>query len=129
MELAIVGVSKIRRAFQNKSEKLKNGYTHCKYSDCLFWTLLPLITSARHIILNTYFQPVMFRLLHAYARLVLPLYCRKITINQPENLKLQGPLLIAANHPNSFLDGMIVTTLFKHPVYSLARGDAFKKKG
>lgn len=40
-------------------------------------------------------------------------------------LKEPGPLLIAANHPNSFLDAIIVGTLFRSPVYSLARGDAF----
>ncbi len=40
----------------------------------------------------------------------------------------QGPLLIAANHPNSFLDAIIVGSLFKSPVYSLARGDAFAGK-
>jgi 1-acyl-sn-glycerol-3-phosphate acyltransferase len=40
-------------------------------------------------------------------------------------LRKQGPLLIASNHPNSFLDAIIIATLFKSPVYSLARGDAF----
>jgi len=40
----------------------------------------------------------------------------------------QGPLLIAANHPNSFLDAIITATLFKNPIYSLARGDAFRGK-
>ncbi len=35
-------------------------------------------------------------------------------------------MLLAANHPNSFLDGMILTTLFDQPVHALARGDAFK---
>lgn len=40
----------------------------------------------------------------------------------------QGPLLIAANHPNSFLDAIIISSLFKSPVYSLARGDAFASK-
>ena len=43
-------------------------------------------------------------------------------------LQSQGPLLIASNHPNSFLDAIILATLFKNPVYSLARGDAFKRK-
>jgi 1-acyl-sn-glycerol-3-phosphate acyltransferase len=43
-------------------------------------------------------------------------------------LKERGPLLIAANHPNSFLDAIIVGSLFKSPVYSLARGDAFAGK-
>ena len=49
-------------------------------------------------------------------------------INKPEVLKSKGPLLIAANHPNSFLDGIILTTLYDQPVHSLARGDAFQNK-
>jgi 1-acyl-sn-glycerol-3-phosphate acyltransferase len=36
--------------------------------------------------------------------------------------------LIASNHPNSFLDAIILATLFDKPVYSLTRGDTFKKK-
>jgi 1-acyl-sn-glycerol-3-phosphate acyltransferase len=59
--------------------------------------------------------------------MVVPLYCRQIKINKPELLHAKGPLLIAANHPNSFLDGIILTTLFQNPIYTLARGDAFKK--
>ena len=43
-------------------------------------------------------------------------------------LQQQGPMLLAANHPNSFLDAIIVATLFKSPIYSLARGDAFAGK-
>lgn len=50
-----------------------------------------------------------------------------IIINKPELLKENGPLLLACNHPNSFLDSVILDTLFKNPVWSLARGDAFKK--
>jgi len=66
--------------------------------------------------------------LKIYARLAIKVYCRRIIINRPEVLKSNGPLLLAANHPNSFLDGMILTTLFDHPVHSLARGDVFKNK-
>lgn len=43
-------------------------------------------------------------------------------------LNQKGPLLIASNHPNSFLDAVILSTLFKKPVHSLARGDAFAGK-
>jgi 1-acyl-sn-glycerol-3-phosphate acyltransferase len=43
-------------------------------------------------------------------------------------LRKEGPLIIASNHPNSFLDAIILATLFKSPVYSLARGDAFAGK-
>src|SRR5687768_5962071 len=47
-------------------------------------------------------------------------------INKPGMLQAAGPLLIAANHPNSFFDGTILTTLMDTPLYSLARGDAFR---
>lgn len=40
-------------------------------------------------------------------------------------LKEKGPLLLACNHPNSFLDSVILDVLFKEPIWSLARGDAF----
>lgn len=40
-------------------------------------------------------------------------------------MESEGPLLIAANHPNSFLDAIILAVLFEQPIYSLARGDAF----
>lgn len=61
------------------------------------------------------------------SRLAIRIYCRKVTINKPETLKIEGPVLIAANHPNSFLDSVILDTLFKNDIWSLARGDVFKK--
>lgn len=39
----------------------------------------------------------------------------------------RGPLLIIANHPNSFLDAIIIAAEFDQPVHFLARGDAFRK--
>ena len=62
------------------------------------------------------------------ARLGLPLYCRDIEINKRELLRHKGPLILACNHPNSFLDAIILCTLFDGTIYSLARGDAFKNK-
>lgn len=70
----------------------------------------------------------MFRLLKGYARLAVKIYCRKIVINNPDWLLAKGPLLLACNHPNSFLDGIILTTLFDADIWSLARGDAFRNK-
>lgn len=55
------------------------------------------------------------------------IFCRKIIVNRPEALKEKGPLLLACNHPNSFLDAVIINTLFRQTVWSLARGDAFRK--
>lgn len=72
---------------------------------------------------------MLYSFVKVIARLALPLYCRNIQILQKEILKYRnGPLLLAANHPNSFLDAVILCTLFDGTVYSLARGDAFKNK-
>ncbi len=42
-------------------------------------------------------------------------------------VNMRGPVLIAANHPNSFLDAIIIASIFKRPIHFLARGDAFHK--
>ncbi len=78
--------------------------------------------------LGHYLPPVFYSFIKFYARLTIKIYCRKIIVNKPELLNVRGPVLLACNHPNSFLDGMIITTLFDEPVHSLARGDAFKNK-
>lgn len=70
---------------------------------------------------------MLFSLLKFPAKLAFYIYCRHIRIRNKAMLEQEGPLLIAANHPNSFLDAIILATLFKQPVYSLARGDTFKK--
>ena len=76
---------------------------------------------------KSYLPAVLFCLLKGYARLAVSMCCRKIVIKQPHWLKAKGPLLLACNHPNSFLDGLLLTVLFENVVYSLARGDAFRK--
>ena len=56
------------------------------------------------------------------------IFCRNIIVNNRAILKKQGPLLLASNHPNSFLDAIILDILFEQPIWSLARGDVFKPK-
>ena len=69
---------------------------------------------------------MLFNILKIPARIAIYFYCRDISVNNKNMFSLKGPLLIAANHPNSFLDAIILATLFDKPIYSLARGDAFK---
>jgi 1-acyl-sn-glycerol-3-phosphate acyltransferase len=56
----------------------------------------------------------------------LKIYCSSIRVNQPGLLKSRGPLILACNHPNAFLDAIILGSLFHEPVHFLARGDAFR---
>ena len=46
---------------------------------------------------------------------------------RPALLHQPGPLVLASNHPNAFLDAIILGSLFHQPVHFLARGDAFEK--
>ena len=55
------------------------------------------------------------------------LFCHKIHLKNKQLFTTTGPLLIIANHPNSFLDALIIGSYYKRRVYFLARGDAFKK--
>ena len=71
---------------------------------------------------------MLYKFLHFPAKLALLIWCRRLRINKKEILNAEGPLLIAANHPNSFLDAILLCALFKRPIYSLARGDAFNNK-
>lgn len=60
-------------------------------------------------------------------RLALKIFCRKLTVSNREALQKPGPLLLVANHPNSFLDAIIIGSQCRHKVHFLARGDAFNK--
>lgn len=71
---------------------------------------------------------MLYYILKIISRLYIKIYCRNIRIHLKELLQTNGPVLLACNHPNSFLDAIILETLFKQPVYSLARGDAFNNK-
>ena len=61
-------------------------------------------------------------------RLSFFIFFRKVVVNKPEMLKSKGPLLLPFNHPNSFLDAIVLDIFFDQPIWSLARGDAFKGK-
>jgi 1-acyl-sn-glycerol-3-phosphate acyltransferase len=71
---------------------------------------------------------LLYKLLKIYVRLAIHLFCHSIDVDKRWLLQTKGPLLIAANHPNSFLDAILFDILFDIPITSLARGDAFKNK-
>lgn len=56
------------------------------------------------------------------------IFCKKITIINRIQFSKKGPLLVVANHPNSFLDAIIIGSIFQENVHFLARGDAFRQK-
>ncbi|MFN3587750.1 MAG: 1-acyl-sn-glycerol-3-phosphate acyltransferase [Spirosomataceae bacterium] len=60
-------------------------------------------------------------------RFVLGFFIKSKRIVGLSNIPSDGPVLLAVNHPNSFLDAIILACYLDRRVWSLARGDAFKK--
>src|SRR5690606_28383061 len=86
------------------------------------------VQAARNLSILFKYHPVLYHNLRIVTRLAIRIFCRRIIINKPEMLDEKGPLLLACNHPNSFLDAVILDTLFNQPIHSLARGDIFINK-
>lgn len=57
----------------------------------------------------------------------IPAYYKRIQVNSLKNLKVKGPVILAMNHPNAFMDAVAITFLC-YPIrtHYLARGDVFK---
>lgn len=70
---------------------------------------------------------MIYIVLRQFIRFVLRFYIKKVEVNGMENLPLQGAVMLAGFHPNSFLDALIINCKVDRPIWSLARGDAFKK--
>jgi 1-acyl-sn-glycerol-3-phosphate acyltransferase len=62
-----------------------------------------------------------------WVRLTLYWFVPKINFRNTDRQKEFGPTLLVANHPNSFLDALLIAVAHKRPLYFLARGDAFNK--
>lgn len=78
------------------------------------------------VIFSQIIVPLLYSVLQFVIRVSLRIFCANITMSNKAVLQTKGPLLLACNHPNGFLDAIIIGSLFKQPIYYLARGDAFK---
>jgi 1-acyl-sn-glycerol-3-phosphate acyltransferase len=70
---------------------------------------------------------MLYQLLKIWVRLGLPFFAKSISITGREKLAIRGPLVLAVNHPNSFLDAILLGAFMHHPVHFHTRGDVFKK--
>jgi 1-acyl-sn-glycerol-3-phosphate acyltransferase len=52
---------------------------------------------------------------------------RRIFVKTIANVPRKGPALLSCNHPNSFLDAIVVSLILKRDVHFLARSDVFRK--
>lgn len=69
---------------------------------------------------------MLYTVLKATIKIGIKVFFKNIQIRGLENLPLDRPVLIACNHPNAFMDALVVSVFVKKPFHYLARGDAFK---
>jgi len=71
---------------------------------------------------------MLWHLLKYYLCFVIAVFFKRSQVKNAKYLKVSGPVVLAVNHPNAFMDPIALTTLVYPPrLYYLARGDAFKK--
>src|SRR6202008_4609710 len=71
---------------------------------------------------------MLWHILKYYMCFVIAAYFKRSKTKNAHYLKVKGPVIIAMNHPNAFMDPIAFTTQVYPPrVYYLARGDTFKK--
>jgi len=66
-----------------------------------------------------------YSFLKVLVRFTLKIFFRKIFITGIEHIKSDTPQLIASNHPNGFLEPLLMACFFPKPLHFLVRGDVF----
>lgn len=70
---------------------------------------------------------MLYYTLRPFVTFILRLFNKHISITGLENIPKSGAVILASNHPNSFFDAIILCCTIDRRIWSLARGDVFKK--
>lgn len=71
---------------------------------------------------------MIYNFLRILANIAIRVFYGKIEVSGLENIPRKGPLLIASNHPNGFLEPIIIACLAPRQMHFMVRGDVFRKK-
>lgn len=84
--------------------------------------------AALFLLKNSHIAPAMslYTSTQAFLRFGFKLFYHKVHIKHIGNFPKEGPVLLVSNHPNSFMDALVIGAYLPRPTNFLARGDAFK---
>ncbi len=68
---------------------------------------------------------MLYRFLHIIAQIALRLFFKRLNIRGKEKIPYGVPLIVAANHPNTFMDPIIIASQLRQPVYFLTNASVF----
>lgn len=69
-----------------------------------------------------------YKFLKVLVGFALKIFFKKIFVSGIEHIKHDKPQLIASNHPNGFLEPLVMACYFPKDLHFLVRGDVFDKK-
>src|ERR1043165_3305202 len=61
-------------------------------------------------------------------KISLSIFFKKIVITGRENIPAQGPMIIVANHPNTFIDPLIIASITRQRIGFVATAGIFSNK-
>jgi len=70
----------------------------------------------------------MYHLLKLIVGIGIRLYYRQILVKNRENLDVQGPKIIIANHPNTLMDAWMIGHICNQRIYYMAKGTFFNSR-
>lgn len=71
---------------------------------------------------------MLWHIIKYYMSFVIAIFFKRTKVSNIKNIQVKGPVILAMNHPNAFMDPSAFSALVYPPrVRYLARGDAFKK--
>jgi len=73
-------------------------------------------------------QKLWYVMARFWVRLAVKLFYRRIEIHGRETYPADGPVLLAPNHQNAFMDALIPAVFAPRPIHYLVRADVFKSK-
>lgn len=72
---------------------------------------------------------MLYALLKLIVKIALRVFYKDIQITMKAPLPAEGPLIVVANHPNTFMDPILIATMLPQQVYFLTNGSVFKSPG
>ena len=68
---------------------------------------------------------MLYFILRPFARLGFRIYFRKIYLHMRGSIPSKGPVMLAVNHPSSFMEACVLACFLPRSLYFLVRGDVF----
>ena len=66
------------------------------------------------------------QIIRLITRFSATVFCEKVQVIGQELIHEKGPILVIANHPDSFLDAVLIGAQYRRKIHFMARGDVFK---